>query len=187
MPRPVNTEKRAELLEQVLRYLQDHGLAQMSLSPLAEAIGTTKRMLLYYFESRENLIAQALAAARPDAHAMFDGVRDAEDLRRAAYGLWEAITEGEQSGPVRMLLQLLSLAGTDPGQYGSLAADTVEVMLGPVTAAFERLGHPVPEAQARATLLVSGLRGLCQDRLVTKDVARTDAAARRIIEGVAGG
>lgn len=67
MPRPVNAEKRAELLKQVVHHLQQHGVAQMSLSPLAESIGTTKRMLLYYFGSRENLLARALATSRPDA------------------------------------------------------------------------------------------------------------------------
>ncbi|MFF4116629.1 TetR/AcrR family transcriptional regulator [Streptomyces sp. NPDC001714] len=181
MSRPVNAEKRAELLQQVVHHLQHHGVAQMSLSPLAQSIGTTKRMLLYYFGSRENLLAQALATSRPDAHAMFDGVRDGAELREAAHTLWDAMTVGEQSGPVRMLLQLLSLAATDPEQYGAVAAETVEVMIGPIAAAYVRLGHPPQQARAEATLLVSGLRGLCQDRLVTHDVARTDAAARRLI------
>jgi AcrR family transcriptional regulator len=183
MPRPVNVEKRAELLREVVAHLQDHGLAQMSLSPLAESIGTTKRMLLYYFGSRENLLAQALNANRPDARAMFDDVHDTAGLRRAARTLWEAMTVGEQSGPIRMLLQLLSLAVTDPQQYGELAADTVEVVIGPIADAYVRLGHPPEQARAAATLLVSGLRGLCQDRLVTHDVARTDAAADRLIDG----
>ncbi|WP_330342148.1 TetR/AcrR family transcriptional regulator [Streptomyces sp. NBC_00557] len=181
MPRPVNAEKRAELLKQVVHHLQHHGVAQMSLSPLAESIGTTKRMLLYYFGSRENLLAQALAACRPDAHAMFDDVRDVAGLRKAAETLWEAMTVGEQSGPIRMLLQLLSLAATDPEQYGDIAAETVEVMIAPIAAAYVRLGHSPEQARAGATLLVSGLRGLCQDRLVTHDVARTDAAAGRLI------
>ncbi|MDQ0815181.1 AcrR family transcriptional regulator [Streptomyces sp. B3I7] len=182
MARPVNVEKRAALLRQVVTHLQRHGLAQMSLSPLAESLGTTKRMLLYYFGSRENLLAQALLANRPDAQAMFDDVHDEAALRRAAHALWEAMTVGEQAGPVRMLLQLLSLAATDPEQYGALASDTVEVMIGPIAAACVRLGHPPEQARAAATLLVSGLRGLCQDRLVTHDVARTDAAADRLID-----
>ncbi|WP_377268823.1 TetR/AcrR family transcriptional regulator [Peterkaempfera sp. SMS 1(5)a] len=182
MPRPVNTEKRAELLRQVVHHLQHHGLAQMSLSPLAEAIGTTKRMLLYYFGSRENLLAQALAANRPDAGRMFGDVQDTAGLQRAAQALWEAMTVGEQAGAIRMLLQLLSLAATEPEQYGDLAADTVEVMIDPIAAACVRLGDSPQQARARATLVVSGLRGLCQDRLVTHDVARTDAAAHRLIE-----
>jgi AcrR family transcriptional regulator len=180
--RPANAEKRAELLKQVVHRLQHDGLAHMSLSPLAEAIGTTKRMLLYYFGSRENLVAQALIANRPDVHAMFDDVHDAAGLRHAGHALWEVMTVGEQSGAVRMLLQLLSLAATEPEQYGELARDTVEVMIGPIAAAYVRLGHSPEQAQSGATLLVSGLRGLCQDRLVTHDAARTDAAARRLID-----
>lgn len=179
--RPVNTEKRTELLAQVVEYVQRRGLANLSLSPLAEDIGTTKRMLLYYFGSRENLLAMTFAASRPDAHALFDGVADSADLRRSAHALWNAITVGEQAGPIRMLLQLLSLAATDPEDHGDLAKETVEVMIGPIADAFIRLGHRREEARERATLLVSGLRGLCQDRLVTGDAARTDAAASHLI------
>lgn len=182
--RPLNVEKRSELLEQVVQYLQLHGLAQMSLSPLAQAIGTSKRMLLYYFGSRENLLAQVWAARHPDAQALFDDVDDTDGLRRAASALWEAITVGEQSGPVRLLLELLSLATTDPDQYGSLATESIEALVNPIEAAFLRLGHQPRQAQAGATLLVSGLRGLCQDRLVTQETARTDAAARQLIESV---
>lgn len=178
----MNIEKRAELLGQVVEYVQRHGLAHLSLTPLAEEIGTTKRMLLYYFGSRETLIARALAASRPDAHAMFDPVEDVEALRRSSHALWEAITVGEQAGPIRMLLQLLSLAATDPEQYGELARETVAFMVDPIADACARLGDPAPAARERATLLVSGLRGLCQDRLVTGDADRTDAAARRLIE-----
>ncbi|MEV1020985.1 TetR family transcriptional regulator [Streptomyces sp. NPDC050264] len=181
----MNTEKRAELLGDVVAYIQRHGLAGLSLTPLAEEIGTTKRMLLYYFESRENLLARALAASRPDAHALFDGVTDARELRGSAHTLWRAITVGEQAGPIRMLLQLLSLAATDPEQYGKLAADTVEFMVGPIADAFVRLGATDQRARERATLLVSGLRGLCQDRLVTGDADRTDAAARHLIDAAA--
>ena len=181
VPRPVNLEKRAQLLGQVVSYLQHHGLAQVSLSPLAEAIGTSKRMLLYYFGSRQNLFAQALQASRPDVNTLFDGVHDSAGLRAAARGLWEAITVGEQSGDMRVRLQLLTLAVNDAEQYGSLAADAVEDPIGPIAAAYVRLGHPPEEARAAATLLVSGFRGLCQDRLVSDDVARTDAAAELLI------
>ena len=38
------------------------------------------------------------------------------------------------------------------------------------------------EAEARATLVVSGLRGLCQDLLVTDDRERVDAAAQMLID-----
>jgi hypothetical protein len=50
-------------------------------------------------------------------------------------------------------------------------------MTQPIAAAFERAGFAPDEAEARATLVVSGLRGLCQDLLVTDDGERVDAAA----------
>lgn len=163
-------------------HLEHHGLAGLSLSPLAEAVGTSKRMLLYYFGSRENLLAQALAASRPDAATIFGTVQDADGLHRAAGELWEAITVGKQRHLVRMLLQLLSLATTQPEPYAALAADAVDVMIDPIADAYGRLGHDRADARLRATLLVSGLRGLCQDRLVTGDTDRTDAAAHRLID-----
>ncbi|WP_329577607.1 hypothetical protein [Streptomyces sp. NBC_01361] len=75
-----------------------------------------------------------------------------------------------------MLLQLLSLAATSTE---TLAREIVEAMIGPITDVVVRLGHPTEVARERATLLVSALRGLCQDRLVT-DVA----AAFHVIETV---
>ncbi|MEU0840276.1 hypothetical protein ABZ370_12520 [Streptomyces sp. NPDC005962] len=55
----------------------------------------------------------------------------------------------------------------------------------PIAAAFERTGFPPDEAEARATLVVSGLRGLCQDLLVTDDGERVEAAATRLLDAAA--
>jgi hypothetical protein len=54
-------------------------------------------------------------------------------------------------------------------------------MLEPIADALVSLGYPRGEAEARATLVVSGLRGLCQDGLVTSERARVDAAAELVI------
>jgi hypothetical protein len=80
-----------------------------------------------------------------------------------------------------MLLQVLSLATTDPDTYQPYAHTAVTVMLDPITDALVSLGYPRADAEARATLVVSGLRGLCQDALVTSERARVDAAAELVI------
>ncbi|MBA8824089.1 hypothetical protein FHX42_001418 [Saccharopolyspora lacisalsi] len=92
--------------------------------------------------------------------------------------LWTAIVEGEQRRSIRMLLRVLSLATTQPDVYGSFAATAVEVMLEPTADGFRRAGHTPEGADASATFVVSGLRGLCQDLLVTGDSDR-DARGRR--------
>ncbi|MCV7422121.1 TetR/AcrR family transcriptional regulator [Mycobacterium yunnanensis] len=181
MARTPDPLKRAELLRAVVGYLQDRGVGDMSLAPMAEALGTSKRMLLYYFGDRGELLAQALGASRPDAGAIFDGVTTDAEFVTAATALWRAITRGRQRHTVRMMLQVLSLATTDPDTYQPYASTSVEVMLDPIAEVLVSLGRPRAEARARATLVVSGLRGLCQDGLVTGDRPRVDAAAELII------
>jgi AcrR family transcriptional regulator len=53
--------KRERIIEAVAEHLLAHGLAGASLRPLAQAAGTSDRMLLYYFRDRDELIAAALA------------------------------------------------------------------------------------------------------------------------------
>ncbi len=177
-----DTDKRTDLLHRAVRYLETYGIADLSLSPLAAELGTSKRMLLYYFGSRENLIVEVLAASRPDVAGIFSDVIDESSLRRAALDLWTAITVGAQQRPIRILFQLLSLAATQPDRYEALAVDAVTVMVEPIAEVYQRLGVARASARARAGLLVSGLRGLCQDRIVTGDSDRIDAAAHLLVD-----
>jgi AcrR family transcriptional regulator len=184
--RTLDPAKRAELLQDVVGYLEEHGVGDMSLAPMAEALGTSKRMLLYYFGDRGELLAQALNASRPNVGEMFDDVTTEAEFVEAARTLWHAISRGGQRRKVRMLLQVLSLATTDPGTYQPYAAVAVTVMLDPVAAALTGLGYSLADARARASLVVSALRGLCQDGLVTAERARVDAAAEMVIRAAVG-
>jgi hypothetical protein len=107
-------------------------------------------------------------------------VRDRKGLRAGATTMWHSIAKGgARHRFMRVQLQVLSLATEI---YGSFAVTAVHVMTQPIAAAFERAGFAPDEAQARATLVVSGLRGLCQDLLVTDERERVDAAAERLID-----
>src|SRR5207248_9104803 len=59
MGRHKDPQRKAELLESVAEYLLEHGLAELSLRPLAHAVGTSPRILLYHFGSKEELVASA--------------------------------------------------------------------------------------------------------------------------------
>ncbi|KAA0091408.1 TetR/AcrR family transcriptional regulator [Mycolicibacterium sp. P1-18] len=181
MARTPDPDKRTALLREVVDYLEARGVNDLSLAPMAEALGTSKRMLLYYFGDRGELLAQALDASRPKVGEMFHGVGTADQFSDAARVLWRQLTRGYQKRSVRMLLQVLSLATTDPETYGPYARTAVEVMLDPIGDALENVGFGRPDARVRATLVVSGLRGLCQDLLVTGQRARVDAAAEMVI------
>lgn len=187
MVRTADPAKREELLKAVVGYLEQHGIGDMSLAPMAQALGTSKRMLLYYFGDRAELLAQALDASRPQLGEIFSDVTTADQFADAAGTLWRELTQGGDRRNVRLLLQVLSLAVTDPDTYGAPARDAVEVMIEPIAQALATVGHPVDVARARATLVVSGLRGLCQDGLVTGDWSRVDAAAESLIAAAIAG
>jgi len=179
MARPLNHERRRALLIAVLEYAARHGLADMSLRPLARALGTSDRMLLHYFGTKENLIGQALIASRPDVPALVHGATP-ESLAAGARALWHDMTGGgEQEPRVRLLLEVLALAMTKPDLYGEHARGAVTNWVGPVADAMRAL--PMHDAEARSTVLVDGLRGLALDYYITGDKARVGAAAQFLI------
>ncbi|MFN7399474.1 MAG: TetR/AcrR family transcriptional regulator [Sandaracinobacter sp.] len=54
-------DRRTELLDAMADHVLSAGLAGSSLRPLARAAGTSDRMLLYYFPTKDALIAATLA------------------------------------------------------------------------------------------------------------------------------
>ncbi len=67
--------RQAELLELAYRYTVEHGWAELSLRPLAKAVGSSPRVLLYLFGSKDELIRALLARARTDELDLLDQVR----------------------------------------------------------------------------------------------------------------
>src|SRR5437660_4438662 len=64
---------RARLLAAVIEQVQQHGLGDLSLRELAAVIGTSHRMLLYHFGSREGLL---IAVVRAVEEAQRDFLRE---------------------------------------------------------------------------------------------------------------
>ena len=60
MARPVNTEKRPELVQQAIEVMRQEGMG-ISNTRLAEALGLKRPTLLYYFPERVAIFEQALA------------------------------------------------------------------------------------------------------------------------------
>src|SRR5690348_6628956 len=67
--------RRAELLDAAYREVLAHGLADMSLRPLALAIGSSPRVLLFLFGSKDGLVRALLARARTDELALLERLR----------------------------------------------------------------------------------------------------------------
>ncbi|MFI6171433.1 TetR/AcrR family transcriptional regulator [Nocardia sp. NPDC051052] len=181
MARPLDHAKRADLLAAVVRYIADHGLAELSLRPLAAELGTSSRMLIYYFTTKEELLVQALGTQRPDLAALFSEVADAAQLRARLWEFWRANTAGEGRTSVRVMLQVLGASCAAHSPYAEYAKTAVATFVDSLADGLRGLPS-VDDPELVATLLVSGLRGILQDRLITGEVDRTDRAARLLID-----
>ncbi len=141
-------------------------------------------MLMYYFTTKEELIIQALAAARPDIDLLLSGTSSLGEFRDAAWSMWREVTLGRQRQSMRVLLEVMGLAVVQPSPYRKIATVAIRAWLNPIRDALQRMGLDRDDADRRATLLVSGIRGLCNDFFITRDRARVDPAAAALIESV---
>src|SRR5690349_1727196 len=71
-PPPPASPRRRELLAATRAYAAQNNLSDLSLRPLAAAIGSSPRVLLYLFGSKEGLIREVLAAGRTEQLALVE-------------------------------------------------------------------------------------------------------------------
>ncbi|MEL7210865.1 MAG: TetR/AcrR family transcriptional regulator, partial [Actinomycetota bacterium] len=60
MARPPDLARRSEILDGAVAYLAEHGLADVSLRPMARAIGLSPNGLVHHFGTKEQLLVEAL-------------------------------------------------------------------------------------------------------------------------------
>jgi AcrR family transcriptional regulator len=164
--------RRDELLELAYRYALDHGVADLSLRPLASAVGSSPRVLLFLFGSKAALVQALLGRAREDELALLERAREAGDLVSAATQLWGWLAADAHRGLLRLWVEGYARSLVDPdGPWTDFAAATVGDWLA-------LLGEMTSDP-AEATLVLATLRGALLDLLATGDLDRTTAAVDR--------
>jgi len=169
-------------------YALKHGLAELSLRPLATAIGSSPRVLLYLFGSKDGLVRALLARAREDELEMLDHphASSAEypaglDDAAGHVGTWLAAEDHRAlltlwvEGYARSLLDL-------DGPWARFATHTVEDWLNLLAAAQPAEQRNTPAGRAQRTLTLAVLRGALLDLLATGDIQRTTAAVQQHLD-----
>lgn len=183
-----DSQERQRLLDLVVEHCLAEGVAELTLRRVGRAVGSNNRMLLYYFESKEQLIASTLvhAAQRfPQFQHAFE-LLDVADrpFDRRLDDTWKALSADVNLPFIRLFFEIFGLAAHQPGRFdvflGSVGHDWADRVAG----ALRR--HGVPPAAARDTgrQIVALWRGLQLDLLSSADRRHIDrahtAAARRI-------
>lgn len=167
---PEESARRAELLDKIVAYARRHGLADVSLRPLAAAVGSSPRVLLYFFGSKENLVREVVAYTRAEQVATLEPEADAAAVDR----LWAWLSGNENVTRLFYESYALSLRD-DPGPWAGFGAASVREWLPHLLPLSARLLPGTPP-EIGATLVLAMLRGLLMDRLATGDAERVDAA-----------
>ncbi len=179
------TTARERLLAKVVDHLAANGVADASLREIAAAVGTSHRMLLHHFGSREGLLAEVVRAVEASQRAalaeVFAGAgADAGgpvDARQLSARYWDTLVEVAQRFGA-LFFELSAHAAVGRAYATTLRDDLVDGWLPGVTELLGRLGVKPDDAPAAARLAVAASRGLLLDVLVTGDRQGVDEAAR---------
>jgi AcrR family transcriptional regulator len=164
-------------LERSYEYVLANGLSDLSLRPLAAAIGSSPRVLLFLFGSKEELVRRLLARARQDE---LDGP---VDVRR----VWAWLSDPAHAGLLRLWTEAYARSLTDPsGPWGDFARSTVEDWLELLAAAQPPAVRRTARGRDQRTATLALVRGAMLDLLATGDRRRVDRAVDRAIAELLG-
>ena len=171
--------KRDELAEQATDYALQNGLIGLSLRPLAAELGTSDRMLIYHFGSKDALVAAVLAASCDRSVRTIRELQPSPSVRQAVIDLWEAWEGPELVRCQRLYVEAaaLGLFGREP--YAASVRATNDVWLAEIVAHLERSGAG-EQAERLATLVDAAFNGILLDRPLEKS-----SESRKIVEDLA--
>lgn len=175
MSRTVNEQRPEELRAAIVRYLTAHGLADLSLRPLAKAVGSSPRVLLYYFGSKEKMIVDVFAEVRRQQVASFGEISGAA-FGEACLRTWKRMSAPDTELLFRLFFEAYGIALRRPRLYKDFLLATIEDWVNLVAEELCQQGHRRDDARAFSTVVLSGLRGFMLDYCNTRDRKRVDRA-----------
>jgi AcrR family transcriptional regulator len=181
--KPAGSEPRARLLAAAIEYLQARGIGELSLRELAAAIGTSHRMLIYHFGSKEGLLVAVVQEVEEQQRRFLASlaVDPSVGRREAITVMWRHFADTRLWPAERLFFEIYgqALQGR-PGTAGFLdgiVGDWLEML----TQYSVQLGSSPENARAEARLGIAVMRGLLLDLLATGDRAGIDEAVERFI------
>ncbi len=124
-------ERRADLLERITDYVAANGLSDLSLRPLADAVESSPRVLLYYFSSKEDLIGEVLARLRARQRDLFATLpREAVSYAQTVRAAWKLISAPEHERVFSLFFEVYGLALQDRERYAEFLRGAVDDWIG---------------------------------------------------------
>jgi AcrR family transcriptional regulator len=176
---------RERLLDGAVDYVAQHGVGELSLRPLAAALGTSHRMLIYHFGSKEGLMVEVVREVERRQKEHFTAVHEIGDPVEATRQMWRRLTDPSLWPHERLFFEMYGQALQGRKGTEGLLDGIVDTWIASGAEVAERLGLPKEEARAKARLGLAVVRGLLLDLLATGDREGVDAAMEEFLKTLA--
>jgi AcrR family transcriptional regulator len=171
MARPPDRRRRQQLLDGSVDYVLAHGISDLSLRPLAAALGTQAPVLLHHFGSKEHLVVEILGSLRDRLRSLGRSA-EAEEHRSGLGTVWSWVSHPDQAPLMRLFFEAYGLALRHPDRYPEFLEHAVHDWLDEPLAAIDDVS---------ATLAIATVTGLVLDLLTTGDRVRIEDAMERFL------
>lgn len=167
---------RQRLLESVLEYFAANGVGDASLRQIAASVGTSHRMLIYHFGSRDGLLEAVVEELERTEREVLAQLLAKQGLpkRQLGWEFWTHIADVvEMYGSLYFELASQAMHGDDLN--APLRVPNVEAWIEAI-AAMREPDMDLGQARAHARLNLAVARGLLHDFLLTRDRKGVDEA-----------
>ena len=178
MARTPDTERRRQLLDSLVAEFATGGIGDRSLREVAAAVGTSHRMLLHHFGSREDLLVAIVEEVERRQMGLLAELPS--DPAAGFAAMWADLRRPELRESERLFFECYARAVQGEKPFARMVPGAVDGWLTQVEALANPAEAPVDAALARLGLAV--IRGLLLDLVATDDDAGVDAAARAFTE-----
>ncbi|MGH3981721.1 MAG: TetR/AcrR family transcriptional regulator [Pseudonocardiaceae bacterium] len=177
------TDPKQRLLAGTVDYLAANGAGQVSLRRLAAALGTSHRMLIYHFSSKEGLLIEVVRVMEQRQREVFTelALDPSASPGEIARRFWRRLADPAMWPQERLFFEMYGRALQGDPCAAPLLDGLVESWLVSLTEWNRRQAIPVQAARANARLGVAVVRGLLLDLLATGDQEGVDHAMEQFI------
>ncbi len=180
-----NATRRAEWTEAATDYVLEHGLIGLSLRPLAADLGTSDRMLIYHFGSKDELVADVLRASNVRSTGYLRNMKPSKDLRAAVRDLWAAMLAPQVAPCSRLYVEAaaLGLFGQEP--YASVVREANDLWIAAMVDHLVRSGVRRPLARRACDLIDAAFMGFQLDLPLDVSTRERNRAVADLADAIA--
>lgn len=174
MARPPDVERRRRLLDALVAEFARAGIGDRSLREVAAAVGTSHRMLLHHFGSRDELLLTIVEEVERRQMALLRELPAEPDQAIAA--MWKNLRRPELRPFERLFFECYARAAQGEQPFARMLPGAVDAWLAGAAAG------PTAQDPALTRLGLAVARGLLLDLVATDDVDGVDAAADAFVD-----